>query len=130
MRSRYTAFVEADVDHLRETLHPRFRDEHDDESTRRWAKRSEWLGLEIRDTSAGGEDDERGVVEFVARYREKGETIHHHEIATFAKEKGRWYFVHGAPPAVETIVRAEPKVGRNEPCPCGSGKKRKRCCAR
>jgi uncharacterized protein len=28
----------------------------------------------------------------------------------------------------ETFVRAEPKVGRNEPCPCGSGKKYKRCC--
>ena len=24
--------------------------------------------------------------------------------------------------------REEPKVGRNEPCPCGSGKKFKKCC--
>jgi uncharacterized protein len=28
---------------------------------------------------------------------------------------------------VETVRRAEPKVGRNDPCPCGSGKKYKRC---
>jgi uncharacterized protein len=28
----------------------------------------------------------------------------------------------------ETFVRAEPKVGRNEPCPCGSEKKYKKCC--
>jgi len=27
----------------------------------------------------------------------------------------------------ETVVRAEPKVGRNDPCPCGSGKKYKKC---
>ncbi|WP_166358889.1 UPF0149 family protein [Pseudomonas akapageensis] len=27
-------------------------------------------------------------------------------------------------------VRAEPKVGRNDPCPCGSGKKYKQCCMR
>lgn len=27
-----------------------------------------------------------------------------------------------------TIARATPKVGRNEPCPCGSGAKYKRCC--
>lgn len=27
-----------------------------------------------------------------------------------------------------TIRREEPKVGRNEPCPCGSGKKFKQCC--
>jgi preprotein translocase subunit SecA len=27
----------------------------------------------------------------------------------------------------ETVVRAHPKVGRNDPCPCGSGKKYKKC---
>ena len=27
-----------------------------------------------------------------------------------------------------TIVREEPKIGRNDPCPCGSGKKYKKCC--
>jgi uncharacterized protein len=31
-----------------------------------------------------------------------------------------------APP--EPYERAAPKVGRNDPCPCGSGKKYKRCC--
>lgn len=30
----------------------------------------------------------------------------------------------------ETVHRAEPKVGRNDPCPCGSGKKYKNCCGR
>jgi preprotein translocase subunit SecA len=29
---------------------------------------------------------------------------------------------------VETIKRTTPKVGRNDPCPCGSGKKYKKCC--
>lgn len=28
----------------------------------------------------------------------------------------------------ETYVRPEPKIGRNDPCPCGSGKKYKKCC--
>jgi preprotein translocase subunit SecA len=27
----------------------------------------------------------------------------------------------------ETVVRQAPKVGRNDPCPCGSGKKYKKC---
>jgi len=35
----------------------------------------------------------------------------------------------GAPPA-RPIVNRAPKVGRNDPCPCGSGKKFKACCAR
>ena len=33
-----------------------------------------------------------------------------------------------AAPQVQTYRRAKPRVGRNEPCPCGSGKKYKRCC--
>lgn len=33
----------------------------------------------------------------------------------------------GAGPKVETVVREEPKIGRNDPCHCGSGKKFKKC---
>ena len=33
-------------------------------------------------------------------------------------------------PVVAAATRAKPKVGRNDPCPCGSGKKFKRCCGR
>jgi uncharacterized protein YecA (UPF0149 family) len=29
-----------------------------------------------------------------------------------------------------TVVNTQPKVGRNDPCPCGSGKKYKQCCGR
>ena len=32
-------------------------------------------------------------------------------------------------PRIEPVRRETPKVGRNEPCPCGSGKKFKKCCA-
>jgi uncharacterized protein YecA (UPF0149 family) len=32
------------------------------------------------------------------------------------------------PPEQQPIRREQPKVGRNDPCPCGSGKKYKRCC--
>jgi len=31
---------------------------------------------------------------------------------------------------VETIRRSQPRVGRNDPCPCGSGRKYKQCCGR
>ena len=33
-----------------------------------------------------------------------------------------------APTRVRQIVNEAPKVGRNDPCPCGSGKKYKKCC--
>ena len=32
--------------------------------------------------------------------------------------------------ASKTVRRAAPKIGRNDPCPCGSGKKYKHCCGR
>ena len=33
-----------------------------------------------------------------------------------------------APQIATPVVRDTPKVGRNDPCPCGSGKKYKKCC--
>ena len=34
----------------------------------------------------------------------------------------------GAVQTVETVKKSGPDVGRNDPCPCGSGKKFKKCC--
>ena len=34
------------------------------------------------------------------------------------------------PPVAKTIRKQVPKVGRNDPCPCGSGKKYKKCCGK
>jgi preprotein translocase subunit SecA len=33
----------------------------------------------------------------------------------------------GGDDTIKTVKREEPKVGRNDPCPCGSGKKYKKC---
>lgn len=33
-------------------------------------------------------------------------------------------------PPKKPVKRASPKVGRNDPCPCGSGKKYKKCCGK
>ena len=35
-----------------------------------------------------------------------------------------------SPEVNRTVVNEEPKIGRNDPCPCGSGKKYKNCCGR
>jgi preprotein translocase subunit SecA len=40
-------------------------------------------------------------------------------------------FSHGeGPEKIETVRREGKKVGRNDPCPCGSGKKYKKCCGK
>ena len=50
------------------------------------------------------------------------------------KEVKKWLKKHpevvngGDAHKIETFKREEPKVGRNDACPCGSGKKYKKCC--
>ncbi len=127
MRARYSAYTTANMAYIESTHSPKTRDSLDIDSSREWAEESDWLGLEIVQTENGGKSDNDGTVEFIARYRQNGEEHTHHEVSSFVKEMGRWYFLDGAPPR-KTVVRESPKVGRNDPCPCGSGKKYKKCC--
>jgi SEC-C motif domain protein len=142
MRSRYTAFVRADLDYIEKTMAPEAKDDFDREQTRRWAHESKWKGLKIVDTEDGGPNDKKGMVEFIATYELEGEGTDHHEVALFRRDKkGHWVFVggeahthkegegHHHEATHEPVLRSEPKVGRNDPCPCGSGKKFKKCCA-
>jgi SEC-C motif domain protein len=125
MRSRYTAYVLGDIDHIVRTHLASPGEEVDRAAVERFSKESEWRGLTIVSTEGGGPDDTEGRVEFIARYRAGGQDHAHHERAIFRKTD-RWMFVDGTqvkPPP----VRREDKPGRNDPCPCGSGKKYKRC---
>lgn len=127
MRSRYSAYVTGAVDYLHHTLHPDYRSDHDREATRRWAAESVWLGLEILAVERGGEADEAGMVEFAASYKEKGLARRYHERSRFRREGGVWYYLDGEVQRPGTVVNEKGRVGRNDPCPCGSGKKYKKC---
>jgi SEC-C motif-containing protein len=128
MRARYSAFVTRQIDFLHASLHPEHRQDHDVEATRRWAEKADWLGLQIVNTQAGGTGDEQGSVEFIATYKQDGVVKPHHEISRFSRQDGVWYYVDGDLVMPKTNTRDKPKVGRNDPCPCGSGKKFKKCC--
>jgi SEC-C motif-containing protein len=128
MRSRYTAYVLCDVDHLERSLAPEALKDHDRKGAEQWAKSVEWLGLAINGTSAGGAEDQTGVVDFTVRFRQNGAEHNHHETSSFRRHDGRWVYVDGKIHN-EPVVKG-PKVGRNDPCPCGSGKKYKHCCGR
>lgn len=127
MRSRYTAYVLGEIDHVIRSTHPRHTKDLDREATEKWSRESEWLGLDVKSVEAGGEGDEKGTVEFVARYAVGGQPLSHHERGQFARLDGTWFYVDGDIVKPAPVVRAEPKVGRNDPCSCGSGKKFKRC---
>ena len=128
MRSRYTAYTLANIDYITETHDPDTRGNHNPDEARTWAEDSEWLGLEILSAEQGGPDDSEGAVEFVARYRADDAEHEHRERSVFVKRDGAWYFVGGKILGLRPVRLEGPKVGRNEPCPCGSGKKFKKCC--
>ncbi len=128
MRSRYSAFAKGEIAYILQSVHPDKREEHDEKSIRSWSESSQWQGLEILETRDGLADDETGSVEFVAKFSQKGRPNRHHELAHFKKHEGQWFFHDGATVKPKTVIRENPKVGRNEPCSCGSGKKFKKCC--
>jgi SEC-C motif-containing protein len=128
MRSRYSAYAKHEIAHLERTLSAAERKDFAAEDAKRWAESSEWLGLTIIRTEKGGANDTEGVVEFSAKYRVEGKDQEHVETATFGREEGRWIYTGQQAPVTQTVRRETPKIGRNDPCPCGSGKKYKKCC--
>ena len=130
MRARYTSYVTGDIDFLKTSATAAIREQFDEQASRAWSRAAEWHGLEIIRTEEGGAKDNRGVVEFRALYTANGEFCNHHEVSTFVKEKGEWLFEDGELVGETPEVREEPKIGRNDPCPCGSGKKYKKCCGK
>jgi SEC-C motif-containing protein len=112
MRSRYVAYVRGAIDHIMATHDPATRAGVDRDAAARWSRDTQWLGLEIVATERGGEHDADGVVEFIARGVTRG-------------LDGCWYYADGQ--AIHAPARAVATAGRNDPCPCGSGVKYKRC---
>ena len=130
MRARYSAYVSGEVLFLRDSSTAEVQEEFNEKASRLWSKAAEWHGLEILSTEGGGPGDDKGVVEFRALYTANGEFCNHHEVSRFVRLDGEWKFADGDLVGETPIVREEPKIGRNDPCPCGSGKKYKKCCGR
>lgn len=114
MRSRFSAFALGLNDYLLATWQPDQRPASlpDDDLT-------EWIRLEIIGSQ---EADDTGTVHFRATFREKDRWCVLEEESRFIRTQRRWLYVDG-----KTEV-AQLKPGRNAACPCGSGRKGKRCC--
>ena len=124
MRSRYSAFVLGRLEYLDTTLAPEKRDDVDHAEVAASSRDAEGLGLEMRATA---QDGDTATVEYVARFRLHGQQIAHHELARFRRDGEGWLYVDGDVNPKQA-PRVAAKVGRNDPCPCGSGKKYKKCC--
>ncbi len=88
MRSRYTAYVVEDTNYLLHSWHPRTRPR-----AISFPQNQKWLGLSIKRSAAGGESDDQGTVEFVARFKIVGRGHRMHEVSRFERFNGRWVYV-------------------------------------
>jgi SEC-C motif-containing protein len=127
MRSRYTAYATGEVEYIGRTHHPKDREQFDREAALRWSKESTWHGIQIVSVQKGGTTDDEGFVEFVANYDVRGQMQRHHERSRFQRVDGDWYYVDGEMVKQTPFRKTSPEIGRNDPCPCGSGKKYKHC---
>lgn len=114
MRARYCAFGKGLADYLLATWHPDTRPQRLD-----LADSPDWASLQIL---AAGHDGDIGNVHFRAIYRTGTGWGYLEEHSGFIRENGRWLYVSGSP------REGQLKPGRNDPCPCGSGRKFKACC--
>lgn len=121
----------AAMDHLRQGIHLRGyaqknpKQEYKRESFELFSEMLENLKIDVvgilSKVQVRAEDDVEKVEE-QHRKSENAPREYQHEEAEH---------VGGEAPASATVTaRAEPKVGRNEPCPCGSGQKFKQCCGK
>jgi len=113
MRSRYSAYVLGDGNYILNTATKDASLEVDAALIQEYAKSVKWLGLEIVKSS-------RDEVEFKAYYKDSDGLKVQHERSDFTFEDGIWLYRDG-----EFL---NSKIGRNILCPCGSGKKYKKCC--
>ncbi|MDH5544315.1 MAG: YchJ family metal-binding protein [Gammaproteobacteria bacterium] len=125
MRSRYSAFAKNDFDYLNRSTHES-AEQYDTPHNRQLYSQFEWVGLEILSTEKGTIDDNEGYVDFVASYRVGGGDHTIREKSYFRKQGGRWLYFSGK--SLQAPKKKDERVGRNDPCPCGSGKKYKKCC--
>ena len=125
MRSRYSAYVVGDVDYLQKTSAGEALMRFDRADLKRSIQATEWLGLEILETMDGREGDDSGTVTFKAHFRENGKAGTLSERSEFRRIGCAWHYFRGDVDI--SAGRPVTSAGRNDPCPCGSGKKFKKC---
>ena len=114
MRSRFSAYVLELVEYLKLTWHPQTRP-----NSLSLSASPKWRRLEVLST---GEDGDMGYVHFKAFYGAGQSWGCLEECSEFCRLEQGWVYVEGK------VSDGSLTVGRNEPCPCGSGRKFKRCC--
>jgi len=127
MRSRFTAHAVRDHRHLHRTYLPTARKPYVEEQAD--GPEPVWTRLVIHAHEPGTKPD-TALVDFSAYYKDGDGEGALHEKSEFRRIEGVWFFTRSLRVGPAPVKSAHPKVGRNDPCPCGSGRKYKHCCGR
>ena len=92
MRSRYTAYTQANIDYIQKTMRGPAAVGFNADEAQQWAKQAEWIDLTVIDSSV---NQAKGMVEFIARYRINQQIQEIHERSKFQRVDHSWYYVSG-----------------------------------
>jgi SEC-C motif-containing protein len=121
MQSRFSAYKTENYRYIVTTYASQQKQDLDTPSIRNGAAGTKWLSLEI---ISSNKQSEHGQVEFKAYYQVDNHYYVLHEASEFILEEQQWRYTKG-----KILSDGLPlKIGRNDPCPCGSHKKYKKCC--
>src|SRR5690606_14849218 len=126
MRSRFTAHVVRDYEYLHRTYLPTADQPYQEEAE---ATPTQWTRLVVHAHELGPKP-EMASVDFSAFYQDGEIEQALHEKAEFRQINRVWYYTRPIRQGPAPHKSDRPKVGRNDPCPCGSGRKYKHCCGR
>ncbi|OFC68736.1 YchJ family protein [Alteromonas confluentis] len=117
MRSRYSAYKVGRFDYILATYSREKRSQLTTQDLQASAANTHWLHLDVCHADID-------TVEFKAWFSEGKKLGLMHETSSFVQEDGHWRYHTGEMHNDTGSV----KMGRNDPCFCGSGKKHKQCC--
>lgn len=118
MRSRYSAFCTGELSYLINSWHPAFRPA----AETILSDCAHYISLQIIDTDKGRPEDTTGEVTFVVQYIDNDQLVTMKEKSSFIKHQHKWLYQEGENELSQKTLK------KSAPCPCGSGKKFKRCC--
>ena len=92
LRSRYTAYTQANIDYIEKTMRGSAAKTFDKQEAEAWARSLQWEKLEVIDAPAVKPGKTRGLVKFTAHYKTKNNPQTLEETSEFRLKKGRWYY--------------------------------------
>jgi SEC-C motif-containing protein len=124
MRARYTAHVVHDFEFLHRTFRETALLPYVEVPA---PPATTWTRLVVH-AHEPGRSPETAYVDFSAYGTDQGAGQVLHEKAEFVRQDGAWIYTRAVREGPAPFKATVPKPGRNDPCPCGSGKKYKHCC--